>query len=44
MPIWGFLSQLLLGGGQGVRQARYETQSGRVGDGAELDCTECVNP
>ena len=44
MPIWGFSGRLLLDDGQGARYARSETESGRVGGGAELDCSECVNP
>ena len=44
MPIWGCSGQFLRGGGQRARQAPSETESGRVGHGAHLDCPMRVNP
>ena len=44
MLIWGFWGHFLRGGGQGACQAPSETESGRVGHGAELDCPGRVNP
>ena len=44
MPIWGFAGHFLRRGGQSARQTHYETESGRVGHGAELHRPFCVNP
>ena len=44
MLIWGFWGQFLRGGGQSACQAPSETESGRVGHGAELYCPRRVNP